>query len=286
MALDSETLLIFQKIKSEQLTKATNSILKSTIQFYTNSKEGNPRAFGSGLLLTLKGRYFMVTAAHVIAEHHENIFLILPDCEQRLGGRLVSTAIPTLGYREDDSTDLSAMELTDKKLIDLLQKHHIFLKRSDLSIAQRHSTPQYLSVGFPGSETKYHEEEKELEANPYPVQSEVAENFNYEKVGISFATHIAIKFEGEVVSASNPTPHSTPHMGGISGSGLWHNGNYLKDDPTIAKRLVGIVIEQQTVDGQTVLIATRTAVVLEFMRLGFQLNIPPSTTIKVVIGTK
>ena len=125
MALDSKTLLMLQTIKAEQLTKATNSILKSTIQFYKNSETGKLFAFGSGLLLTLENRFFMITAAHVIAEHHEDIFLMLPDCEQKLGGRLISTALPKSGYRDDDPIDLSAMELVDKKLISLLQKHHI-----------------------------------------------------------------------------------------------------------------------------------------------------------------
>jgi hypothetical protein len=271
----------FYKIKGEQLRLAVESILQYTIQFFTEKDGGQYAGVGSGLLLTADNRFFMITAAHVIAEQYEKVFVILGDKEQQLGGKLVSTPLPASGKRIDDKIDISIMELLDNNLITTIQANYSFLTLSDLDIDHKVSGP-YLSVGFPAAKTKSYK--GKLEVAPYPLQADVREDFDYVKLGFNPLTHIALMFEGGVVSASNPVPHKTPAMNGVSGSGVWHNGNYLKGDPVTQKKLVGIFIEKSASHNRTVMMVTRIAVVTEMLRQAFRLNVQQSKTVKFTLG--
>lgn len=62
--------------------------LKSTICFFHNDESGNAAAFGSGVLMEYKGEFYIVTAAHVLAENYTKLFVILDDKELVIGGIL------------------------------------------------------------------------------------------------------------------------------------------------------------------------------------------------------
>lgn len=270
------------KLKAERLRPAIDSILQCTIQFFVEKEGGQYQGAGSGLLLTVDGRFFMITAAHVIAEHYEDIFIILGDMKQQLGGRLFTTPLPDSGNRTDDKLDIGIMELLDGNLIVSIQKDYSFLILSDLDIDHKASGP-YLSVGYPAAKTKSYK--GKLETSPYPVQADLRKDFDYKKVGFNHLTHIALKFEGGVISATNLVPHKTPTMNGISGSGVWHNGNYLTGNPVTQKKLIGIVIEESASNNRTVMIVTRIAVISEMLRQAFKLNIPQSKTVRLNLSS-
>jgi hypothetical protein len=106
-------------------------------------------------------------------------------------------------------------------------------------------------------------------------------DFDYAKHGVQRATHLVLASSGNVVSGANTNPHKRPRLKGLSGVGVWHNGNYLQGDPAHEKRLVGILTEEITEHGRKSLLITRTTVLLEFMRQRFGLSIPASQTVKV-----
>jgi hypothetical protein len=275
MAKMPKALEFFQAVKSQQLGIAADSILKSTIQFYYNKPEsGRLAANASGVLLTVDNRFFVVTAAHVLAKHYSDTFVLLADTEATLGGQLYTTE----GTAED-RIDLAVLELTDATQLEQFQQEYHFLTLADISTHQTHKTSQYLLVGYPATKTKVYD--GIIVARPYPLQAELSTDFDYAKHGVQRATHLVLASSGNVVSGANTNPHKRPRLKGVSGGGVWHNGNYLQGDPAHEKRLVGILTEEITEHGRKSLLITRTTVLLEFMRQRFGLSIPASQTVKV-----
>lgn len=275
MATTPKTLKLLQAIKARQLGIASDAILKSTIQFYHNKpKCGRLAAYATGVLLTLDNRFFVVTAAHVLAKYYNDTFVLLAGTEATLRGPLYSTK----GTAED-CIDLAALELTDAIQLTQLQQEYRFLTLADISTRQTHTNNLYLLVGYPARKTKVYG--GAIYAKPYSLQAQAATGFDYAKYGIQRATHIVLDASGDVVGGSNPNPHKRPLLHGVSGCGLWHNGNYLLGDPAREKRLVGIVTEEVAEHGRKSLLVTRITLLLEFMRQRFGLSIPTSRTVKV-----
>jgi len=271
----------FQKYKNEILRATANSILESTIQFFYNNKRGDAAATGSGLLISLADKYFMLTAAHVIAEDYNEIFIILPTKELFLGGHLHFTPIPASGKREDDKIDIAVMELEDSVVADILATFK-FLTLDDIEIGHKNiELPYYLSVGYPASKTKKIWNKAEISAIPFPYQTEPETSFDYAKFGFTKATHLAVKFDGKVTSESDANIHSAPQLNGISGSGLWFLKDFATPNTVKNRKLVGLVIEKISDQNNKAIIATRIDLVTEFIRQHFQIDIPISPTIKV-----
>lgn len=281
MTTENDFLERFQKYKTELLRATSNSILESTIQFFYDNKNGEPAGFGSGFLIRLADRYFMVTAAHVIAEYYNKIYVILPSKELQLGGKLHFTPMPASGTRDDDNIDIAVMELDDSVVADLLVSFK-FTTIENIELGHKSKENQYyLSIGYPGDLTKI--ENKVINAIPFPYQTEFESNFDYKKTGFSDTSHIAVKFDGFIKSESNPIAHPAPRLGGISGSGLWFLKDFATPNMIKNKQLVGIVTTLISHNGSQAIIATRIDLVTEFIRQHFNLDIPKSPSIKVNI---
>ena len=283
--MDEETrqdfLKRFQAYKNELIRATTNSILKSTIQFFYDNEKGEQKATGSGLLIKVTEKYFMLTAAHVIAEDYNNIYVILPEKELQLGGQLHFTPLPPSGKREDDKIDIAVMELPDNVVADLLSIFQ-FITLDNIGIG--HKNPDngyYLSVGYPATKTKKVWNKNEISSEPFTYQTEINDNFDFDKTGFSPPTHIAVEFDGKVKSEKNENIHKAPELNGISGSGLWFLQDFATPNMVNNKQLVGLVIERVNTVKNKALIATRIDLVTEFIRQRFKLDIPKSKTIKV-----
>lgn len=271
----------FQTLKNELIRATTNSILKSTIQFFYDNEKGEQKATGSGLLINVADRYFLLTAAHVIAENFNNIYVILPDKELQLGGQLHFTPLPTSGKREDDKIDIAVMELADNVVADLLSTFQ-FITLDNIGIG--HKNPDngyYLSVGYPATKTKKVWNKNEISSVPFTYQTEINGNFDFDKSGFSPLTHIAVEFDGKVKSEKNKYAHKAPDLNGISGSGLWFLQDFATPNMVNNKQLVGLLIERVNTVKNKALIATRIELVTEFIRQKFKLDMPKSNTIKV-----
>ncbi|RSK45502.1 trypsin-like peptidase domain-containing protein [Hymenobacter rigui] len=271
MAITPEKLELLQ-IKARQLGIATDAILQSTIQFYWYNEDNQFEALGSGVLLTVEGRYFVATAAHVIKGATDNTYVVLGGHEVKLAGKWSSTK-PTV-------IDLAVLELSDASQITDLQQAYRFLTLDDLTLRQKTLTGNYLLVGYPATKTKVYG--GGVHPKPYFLQAAEANDFDLATKQLQPAAHLVLDATGLVIAASNPDPHKTPDLEGISGGGVWDTGNYLRRDPAQEKKLAGIITEEvKSGRGrQRHLLVTRTAVLLEYMRQAFALNIPASTTIK------
>ena len=271
----------FQQYKNQLICETANSILESTIQFFKDNAKGEPAPTGCGLLVSLADKFFMLTAAHVIAEDYNNVFIILPNKEHKLGGILHFTPLPANGKREDDKIDIAVMELDASVVAEILSIHK-FITLDNIEIGHKDvKNSYYLSVGYPATKTKKVWGKAKISAIPYPYQTELEPNFNFENFGFAPNSHIAVKFDGKVTSGKNNIIHKSPQMNGISGSGLWFLKDFAKPEMIKNRQLVGLIIERVNKSNNQALIATRIDLITEFIRQHFNLSIPKSkATIK------
>lgn len=258
--------------KAQRLGIATDAILQSTIQFYWYNADDQFEALGSGVLLTVESRYFVATAAHVMKGATANTYVVLGGYEMKLAGRWCSTSTIV--------NDLAVLELSDAPQIAELQQAYRFLTLDDLTLKLESLTGNYLLVGYPATKTRVYG--GGVHPKPYFLQAPEATDFNLASKSLQRAAHLVLNATGLVVSATNPNPHKTPELEGVSGGGVWDTCNYLLRDPAQEKKLAGIITEEVKSSRGRLrhLLVTRTAVLLEVMRRGFDLNLPASTTIK------
>jgi hypothetical protein len=247
------------ELKSKIFYSRLYSAFESTICFFRNDDKEVVAPAGSGVFLKYKDSYYVVTAAHVLAEFYNDTFVILEDKELTIGGRIHSSPMPPSQTRDDDKIDISVLKTDDQSSKELLTRFKpIDISEIELN-HQLSNTATYFSVGFPLTRTEKIWGKNEIKSIGYTYQSEPIIDYNFQQFGFSYETTIAIKFDRGVTSASIPTEHRSPDLTGVSGSGLWHFYDKNK------KTLIGIAIEQIKETGHKAMLATKIDVVIKMI---------------------
>lgn len=277
----------FEVYRHKLLNEISDSISHFTVQFFFDNKKGLPKATGSGIFLEVENRHFVITAAHVIAEHPNDTYIVIGNAGVYLGGLLHYVALQASQKRNDDKIDLAFIEL-DKAVIDLIKTQHKFLTLNDIQIGHVPTSKlQYLAFGYPSTKTKLKKVRNEnlILASPFSYNSKIHPDFKYERFGFRNDIHIAIKFTGEIISNINKAPHLAPDLAGISGSGLWYLINFPSIEIVQQRRLVGITIERVNELDNKVLIAISIDVLTEFLRNNLGISTLPKSS-KINIKSK
>jgi hypothetical protein len=256
MAKDIEILRKVNQLKSRIFYPRLNTSFQSTICFFCNDENEQIKPVGSGLFLKIHENYYVVTAAHVLAEHYNDTFVLLQDVELTIGGRIHSSPMPTSGNRDDDKIDISILKVDEYSRDKLLEN---FRPIQISEIGENHhlqDTSAYFSVGFPLTRTEKKWLKDEIKSIGYSYQTEPIFDYNFQRLGFTEETTLAFKFDGEVTNAINPHPHLSPDITGMSGSGFW---NFFG---TTEKHLIGVVIQKETNPGYKAILATKIDVVI------------------------
>lgn len=261
-------------------------IADHTIQFFKSDDNGEPTPYGSGVLIELDNKFFMVTASHVIAENPKDLFTILPNKRLRLGGTLLTAPLPDSGKREDDKIDIAIMELAESVVQDLSHSFK-FIQSSNIDINHKVAYEfKYLLLGYPETKTKKVWNKPEIVAKIFHFMSLPDLNFDFLKFGFEHFTHIAIQFEGKGVSWKTGKKKASPILNGISGSGLWYFKNFPAEKSIETYQLVGIVIEQVYKRDHKAIIATKIGFVTEIIRQRYKMQIPMTREINITVTEK
>ncbi|MFD2939703.1 S1 family peptidase [Flavobacterium notoginsengisoli] len=259
MAKNIEAIKKANKLKNKIFYPRLYSAFQSTICFFCNDEKSNIVPAGSGVFINYKNNHYVVTAAHVLAEHSSDTFVILHDKELIIGGKLISSPMPASGDRKDDKIDISILKIDSQSVDDLLTR---FTPIDVSEIETNHilkNTATYFCVGFPLTRTKKIWGKDEIKSLGFTYQSEAIINFDFEKFGFNKTSTYAIKYDGEVTSAKIPQVHLSPKIIGISGSGLWHFYGENK------KSLIGIVLERINEPSNKAILATKIEIVLKMI---------------------
>jgi hypothetical protein len=239
------------KLKNKIYLPRLTSAFQSTICFFHDTDNKPSKAAGSGILIKYKDSLYVVSAAHVLAEHFNDTYVILDDKELIIGGTSLSTPMPKSNNRNDDKLDISILKVDAQSRVDLLSRFKP-IEINEIEINHKFvAAPNYFLVGYPLTRTWKDWESKKIKSIAYTYHSELFNNYNYTKFGFKDSTTIAIKYEGKVTNASIPTPHLSPKLTGLSGCGVWYFDNRNQ------KKLIGVVIERRTERGHSAILATK-----------------------------
>jgi hypothetical protein len=274
--------LNLRTLKLKSLRNEAEEVLRSTIQFFFDSAKPNQHAAGSGILFNIDERYFILTAAHVYSEQHEKLYIVASGEAISLGGMLYTTPLPKSGSRLYDKIDLAVIEI-ENVIANKIETEFKFIKLVDIELGHLvDKQSRYLSVGYPLTKTKRIWGKDELKSQPSALILSPTLKFNYEKFGFSFNTHIAVDFNRKIISENNQTPHFSPSLEGISGSGLWYLPDFLNKESNYCKKLIGIIIEKVNGPSGNAIIATRIDLITELLRQQLLLSaIPKSKAMKM-----
>jgi len=210
---------------------------------------------GSGVLIRIMNRTFLLTAAHVI-DQQEDGTLLMPGKQgfMPMNGRFSSMRLPASGRRSDDKLDVAYCWL-DNDCAAKLDSCCMVLEREDVSLeAKPDRRTEYTFAGFPWRKTNV--TEGRVETNSQTLTGIEAKTSEYETMGLSRSLHIAIRFhrrrtfhQGTRRVGTAPLPH------GMSGGGVYAwTEEALRTSPV---RLPLIGIANTYIPERSLLIATR-----------------------------
>ena len=203
-------------------------IQRHTIAFFDEEKLVQ-RQGGTGVLLTVGGRHFILTAAHVLDVHAERRLpmFIMPEHK---GARLVSldgaviyrSEMPVSRNRLDDPMDVGFLEVTPN-IASELTSSKTFLTLDGVDIKDPfYAKSWYMTVGYPYEVNKSDQKRRKHDSTlfayaSWPYCGERGEPSSY-RPGFDLFVHFARddSTEGdEKVLAYVPKPP------GVSGCGMW-----------------------------------------------------------------
>ena len=251
-----------------QFTELQNTItlntptFSATLPLILDSRPGISQLVGSGVLIRISDRTFVLTAAHVTDLEDENSRLLAPgrhDYWMPLTGYFSSMRLPPSGRREDDKLDVAYFCLDP----DCAREIHPSIKALSPDQMTLEREPghrlQYTFAGYPWRKSVVRKQT--VETSSWTLTGAETGKGDYERLGLRRAEHIAIRFNRRRVihlrkreQAVAPLPH------GISGGGI-----YVWSETALAKSAVCLPlagIANRFIPGQNLLIGTRLYVYL------------------------
>lgn len=253
--LDKYVTQILQDEYSDKIAE----IGKSTVPLFYYDKKNKIQIAGSAVFVKFQTNYYLISAAHVLAEQLESTFTLTEYDGVYVNGNYLYSPLPLSGTRNDDKIDLMVVQL-DTLGQEKLLSWYIPVTEDQLGVDHElGNTFRYFFYGYPKTRTriKWNTNLIDISHQAYAGTPEI--NFDYERFGFSSKHHIAIKFDGNALSADIPHLHLIPDLTGISGSGLW----YLDDNKK--NLLLGIVIQRVNRTGQKALVSTRINIVVSYI---------------------
>lgn len=224
-----------------QLQYCGNKALLSTCQLFYRAK-----AIGSGVLLSVKGNDYLVSAAHVLEIEFIRLMTI-PNGEilVEIQGELKITQVPLNKTRDDDKIDIAIVKLS-KSCSDELKKRFIFLDENQIDYHHLElDSHQYFFCGYPIQNTEVRNMEMEIFPIPLKVRTKITKKDLFETPDYDNGTKWILEYDRRnQLNISKKEKQISPHLKGISGGGLWsipYNQKIKVEDTEI--KLVGIMTD-------------------------------------------
>jgi len=229
---------------------------------------GIPILVGSGTLVSVSNKCFLITAAHVvdpIRSGAELFFYVATGWTQNLSGNGVLTSMPPSGNRNDDLLDIAVFQLSGPRLPPYPEVDKLSIPATAF---KPHALPrddkEYLLVGVPSSQATPRRTDGVLRLQTYSYRNGSLPHSRYLDLGLDPRTHIAIGFHQRKVLTDDGRFTNAPNPSGLSGSPLWllYSESEMLDPQT--PQIVGIVTEHKKL--KRFILATDIAVAIEAMR--------------------
>lgn len=218
---------------------------------------------GSGLLVHLEGRHYLVTAAHVLDACE--LGCIIRGAEgagQDLSGPRIVTARPVGKTRDDDVFDIGFVRLTSSETAEIGAGCFLDLDRRVDGVTAE-SLETVVAVGFAASDQAVCRNEVRTKLTMFLTGSESHHAYRLAKADPR--SHLLVRYRRKQIVFNGQYHGSAPSLKGLSGGGLWQVSLTGEINPSEPPALAAIIIEQpQTY--RTAILATRAPLVRRFIR--------------------
>jgi hypothetical protein len=261
--LDIKQKIELQKKELYSIIDANSNEMKQhVIPIFIPDNKSKPRILGSGTLLAIENKHFLISAAHVFDENETGTTLYFPqeNSISEINGEVYKTRC---ACREYDKIDLAFMPL-DSDVVGKMPENLKFLKLDDLLLDDTPHNGKFYSVtGYPFTTNKRiaYKNKSTLKSTILCHLALAAKPEKYKflkKLGFTTDTHIFLEYDRKNIMNSNKEKKTAPLPHGISGGGMWLNVDLNAKD--YVKKLIAIGIEYKA--EYKVLIGTRIELIL------------------------
>lgn len=244
----------------DKVEEAVPLVRSSVVPLYGADQHAQPDYEGSGILLRLGGRHFLVSAAHVFDALHGDVFLILEKIgDLKLKNPPHVTVAPD-SRRNKDRFDMGYVLLTPEE-VNVIGEDS-FLQSGDLSPRDAAAPRRgYFALGFPVSKQERDEYRKVYKTSMMRVATIETRDAIYVRTKFTRDFHLLLRFNERNMRGPGGRRGSVPNPRGLSGGGIWRVNPFEQYRPDNRPKLVGITIERPPEYGKA-LLGTRIEAVL------------------------
>jgi hypothetical protein len=230
-----------------------------------------PYADSSAVLLTIDGRFFLLTAGHTVHNidiNHIGIMIGNEFCT--IGGHLKYFDPNDSNYYEPNNLDIAIFEI-DHASVGAIKEKYDFLQSSKIGLNHLSIGPsRYLIFGYPEKETKKYFPKKQILPDPFIFRTVGVSKNHYSENRIDAnRTLVLLVNQKSVMRSKTQLIEELSELGGISGCGVWEVSNLFGDSPQY--QLVSILTGEN--EEKSVLYSTKISVVANLLRIHFNLSI-------------
>jgi hypothetical protein len=243
-------------------------------------KDDVPWQNGTGVLLRVGHRHFILTAAHVAdeikAQHDAKnpTFIVGGGMVDRVPiplDRIVVLSSPLGGTKRlwDELYDIAAIEISPF-VLENLAGHSAFLDLQQLDLAVDQSErSQFYIFGFPAASNEPDNERRALTTTAFPIYTKLFQGDLSELLFFDAAIGLVFNFDPQAGGGEGSTRKAMP-LGGISGCGIWRIGSgdvpFMELEPGETKL---VAIEHKEVSSSKAIIGTRIKFALQMIHCDY-----------------
>lgn len=252
----------------QQARAATDTLARSVVPIFRTLPSGDPDHEGTGLLVTLNGKYYLASAAHVFDACLHGIELLEPGLDgASLSDEVHATRPPAGKSRSEDRLDLGVLPLTETEATAIGRSRFLSLELATADPPPE-ATVLVLALGYPSRDQVHEPATPATHTALAMLMLGEAEDRAYNAVGVKRETHLLLGFRKQVM-LTNGRRGSPTHPRGMSGGGVWSLPLAQDGEPVSGPRLLAVLTERPPEFGPS-LLATRVSVLrffIEFNRL-------------------
>jgi hypothetical protein len=251
--------------------KSNRYLQEFLVPLYLPNERDKLQLLGSGILLRIAGRQFLITAAHVLDDASPERPIYIPNEERGdspLQGIPCVTAIPEGGERRHDRLDIGVVEMHNATIGNL--PGYEFLTVADIGMSERPVEGcTYSLMGFPYTKNKPPYCTNHVRPTLVTYTTTSADESLYQSMGSATDTSLLLhlKREDTMLAYGNrgKAPATAPHPKGMSGGAVWRlEGVARQAGCNSVNKLVGVFIEYHK--DHHVVVATKVDVVVDLIR--------------------
>lgn len=195
-----------------------------TRQVFRQTAVAGIEFFGSGLLVRIKGKIYLFSAAHVLDHSTEEVPLFIDNGRGmvRIAGNILTSRTNFPKTRSDDRIDMGIVAFESS--IESELEDCTVLELQTLDINQTVIAANgYMFMGRPESKNRNAINERSREINPflYGTMCQEASDQQYTSLGVTKASHLLLDFSKKRMMAQSGEIRTAPALNGLSGAPIW-----------------------------------------------------------------